>query len=231
MVTRRLRYIRYADDFLLGFVGPRKEAEEIRQRLGEFLEQQLKLTLSAEKTLITHATDGQAKFLGYEVKVTRCETLISDNGRRTTNGNIALLMPRKVVVRYRDRYTMKGKIAHRAELTPETDYTIIQRYQSVLQGLYNFYCMAVNVGNRKRMTYLKWVLEKSLTKTLASKFKCKVSDIYRRYAVTFLDRKMLRVIIERPNKEPLVATFGGLAFERIPEGIWTFAGFPGRKNT
>src|SRR5262249_32273938 len=58
---RRLRYIRYADDFLLGFVGPREEAEEIRQRLGEFLERQLKLTLSAEKTLITHATDDKAK--------------------------------------------------------------------------------------------------------------------------------------------------------------------------
>ncbi len=216
---RRLRYIRYADDFLLGFVGPRKEAEDIRQRLSEFLERQLKLTLSTEKTLITHATDDKAKFLGYEVKVTRCETLLSDNGRRTTNGNIALLMPRKVVLKYRDRYSRKGKIAHRAELTAETDYTIIQRYQGVLQGLYNFYCMATNVGNRKRMSYLKWMLELSLTKTLASKFKCKVSDIYRRYAVRVLDRKLLQVVIERPDKEPLVATFGGISFERIPDGM------------
>src|ERR1700730_5643585 len=94
---RRLRYVRYADDFLLGFTGPRKEAEEIRQRLGEFLEQQLKLTLSAEKTLISHATDDKAKFLGYEIKVTRCSHLISDNGRRNPNGNIALLMLREVV--------------------------------------------------------------------------------------------------------------------------------------
>jgi group II intron reverse transcriptase/maturase len=216
---RRLRYSRYAADFLLGFVGPRKEAEEIRQRLGEFLERQLKLTLSVEKTLITHATDDKAKFLGYEVKVTRCETLISDNGRRTTNGNIALLMPRTVVTKYQDRYSRRSKIAHRAELTPETDYTIIQRYQSVLQGLYNFYCRAVNVGNKKRMTYLKWMLETSLTKTLATKFKCKVSDIYRRYAVTVLDRKVFQVVIERPDKEPLVATFGGISFERIPEGM------------
>jgi hypothetical protein len=207
-----------ATRLLLGFAGPREEAEAIRQRLGEFLERQLKLTLSVEKTLITHATDGKAKFLGYEITVTRCETLISGDGRRTTNGNIALLMPRKVAIKYRDRYYRKGKIAHRAELTPETDYTIVQRYQGVLQGLYNFYCMAVNVGNKKRMTYLKWVLETSLTKTLACKFKCKVSDIYRRYAADALDRKMLQVVIERPNKAPLVATFGGISFERIPEG-------------
>jgi len=216
---RRLRYIRYADDFLLGFAGPRNEAEEIRQRLGEFLERRLKLTLSAEKTLITHATDDKAKFLGYEITVTRCGTLISDNGSRATNGNIALLIPPKVVAKYRDRYSRKGKIVHRAELIAETDYTIIQRYQGVLQGLYNFYCMAVNVGNKKRMTYLKWMLERSLTKTLAIKFKCKVSDIYRRYAVTVLDRKVLQVVIKRPDMEPLVATFGGISFERIPDGM------------
>jgi hypothetical protein len=54
---RRLRYTRYADDFILGFVGPKEEAEEIRQRLGDFLKANLKLTFSAEKTLITHAAD------------------------------------------------------------------------------------------------------------------------------------------------------------------------------
>src|SRR5205823_6802649 len=132
-----------------------------------------------------------------------CGTLVSNDGRRTTNGNIALLMPRKVVAKYRDRYSRKGKIAPKAELTPETDYTIIQRYQGVLQGLYNFYCMAVNVGNKNRMTYLKWLLETSLTKTLACKFKCKVSDIYRRYAANVLDCKVLQVVIERPDKESL----------------------------
>jgi hypothetical protein len=79
--------------------------------------------------------------------------------------------------------------------------------------------MAVNVGNKNRMTYLKWVLETSLTKTLAGKFQCKVSDIYRRYAVTVLDRKMLQVVIERPDKASLVATFGGISFERIPDGM------------
>ena len=111
---------RYADDFLLGFVGPKDEAEEIRERLGEFLEQQLKLTLSVEKTLITHAADDKAKFLGYEITVTREGNLISEDGRRATNGRIALLMPRKVVHKYRDRYSKKGKIIHRTELITET---------------------------------------------------------------------------------------------------------------
>ena len=64
---RRLRYIRYADDHLLGFTGPRAEAENIKQRLTMFLRDELKLELSQEKTLITHARSQAARFLGYEI--------------------------------------------------------------------------------------------------------------------------------------------------------------------
>jgi len=215
---RRLRYIRYADDFLLGFVGPKGEAEEIRRRLSEFLEQRLKLTLSPEKTLITHAVDDQAKFLGYEISVTRKGDLLT-GGARTTNGRIMLRMPRKVVQKYIDRYSEKGKITHKKELISESDYTIIRRYQGVLRGIYNFYCMAINVGTNKRMGYVKWVLETSLAKTLANKLRCGVTDIFRKYRVEVLDRKALQVVIERPDKAPLVATFGGFPLERIPEGM------------
>ena len=66
---RRLRYCRYADDHLLGFTGPKAEAEEIKQRLAEFLRDDLKLELSPDKTLITHARTGAARFLGYEITV------------------------------------------------------------------------------------------------------------------------------------------------------------------
>src|SRR5512135_3349511 len=64
---RRLRYCRYADDHLLGFAGPKAEAEEIKRRLGQFLRDELKLELSEEKTLITHARTSAARFLGYEI--------------------------------------------------------------------------------------------------------------------------------------------------------------------
>src|ERR1700761_4397656 len=64
---RRLRYVRYADDFLLGFAGPKREAEEIKERLRLFLRDELKLSLSPEKTLITHARTQKARFLGYDV--------------------------------------------------------------------------------------------------------------------------------------------------------------------
>jgi len=214
---RRLRYIRYADDFLLGFAGPKEEATEIRDRIGGFLAEKLKLTLSTEKTLITHASDEKAKFLGHEITTTRKGCLLDERGRRSTNGRITLLMPQKVVRKYLDRFSEGGRITHRAELLQDRDYTILERYQGVLRGLYNFYCMATNVS--RRMGNIKWILEVSLTKTLAHKLKISVTQVYEKYQVSLQDTKVLQVVVNRPDKEPLISIFGGIPFERKPEGI------------
>jgi group II intron reverse transcriptase/maturase len=218
---RRLRYIRYADDFLRGFAGPKKEAEAIRDRLAEFLREDLKLELSVEKTLVTHAATEKAKFPGYELTTTRSNALVAASGKRNANGNIALLMPRKAVEKILGQYGRKGKITRRPELLPEDDYTIILRYQSVLKGLYNFYCMATNVS--RRMNRIKYTLEVSLTKTLAYQHRLTVNQVYKKYrAINHVDNLlMLQIIIERRDKEPLIATFGGFPIRRKPEGLGT----------
>jgi group II intron reverse transcriptase/maturase len=212
---RRLRYNRYADDFILGFVGPRQEAVTVRDRIGEFLGRKLKLTLSAEKTLITHAVDEQARYLGYEITVTRHADLLT-GGKRATNGRITLLMPRKVVTRYMGYFSKKGKITHKSVLILENDYTIVQRYQSILRGIYNFYSMAVNVS--KRMGHIKWILQTSLLKTLAAKYRSKLSSMYKKYKVVTPMGMTLQATMDRPGKEPLTSIFGGFPFVRIPEG-------------
>lgn len=199
----------------------------MEQTLSEFLSVKLKLTLSTEKTFITHANDEKAKFLGHELTVSRSETCISRRIRygkvekvRATNGKIALLMPAAVARRYHKMYSKEGTIIARPELLADTEYTIIQRYQSVLRGIYNFYCMTTNVS--RRMRRIKWILQTSLTKTLASKLRVSVTQIYKKYRVVLLERKMLRVVVPRPNhpqKTPLVAIFGGISFERKPEGM------------
>ena len=89
---RRLKYIRYADDHILGFTGPKAEAEEIKARLAEFLRETLGLELNQQKTLITHARSQRARFLGYDITVQHSGTKIS-NGRRSANGKIALKVP------------------------------------------------------------------------------------------------------------------------------------------
>jgi Type II intron maturase len=226
---RRLRYVRYADDFLLGFVGPKGEAEAIRQKLAEFLGARLRLTLSPSKTLITHAVSGKARFLGYDVGVLRGNTYLTTIRKgerakarvRAANGKVRLGMPRDAVADLKRRYAGGGKILHRAERLNDQDYSIIQAYQGVLRGLYNYYCMALNVG--QRMGEVKWILEVSLTKTLAHKHKCSVNHIYRKHKAHTEDgRPVLRVVVERHGRKPLVAEFGGVPFVHQPEGIRAF---------
>ena len=93
---RRLKYLRYADDHILGFIGPKAEAEEIKARLAAFLRETLGLELHQAKTLITHARTQRARFLGYDISVWHCNTRIT-GGRRAINGKIALKVPPHVV--------------------------------------------------------------------------------------------------------------------------------------
>jgi len=222
---RRLKYVRYADDFLLGFNGPKTEAESIKATLEAFLRDELRLEMSAQKTLITHAGNEQARFLGHEISITWANTRLEPGPRnrleaaRTVNGCITLRVPRKVVDQVRATYSKGGKIVHRAEITNDDDYTIIQRYQSILRGLYNYYCMAHNVS--RRMGDVRYILETSLTKTLAHKHQISVRQVYQKYQnvdpVTGL--MTLTVTIPRDDKKPLRADFGGLHLTRKPVGM------------
>ena len=211
---RRLRYCRYADDFALAFTGPKEEAEAIKQRLRTFLLEELKLNLSEEKTLITHTRDSAATFLNYEITTMQSNTKQSmrmGHKRRSINGAIGLKVPRRVVEDKCKRYMRKGKPIHRAELLNERDFTIIATYQLEYRGLVNYYRMAYNLHTLQK---LKWVMEQSLTKTLAHKHKISVRQVYKKYKadidIAGKTYKGLQVIIPREGKKPLVATWGGI---------------------
>jgi len=213
---RRLKYVRYADDFLLGFVGPRSEAEEIKQHLGAFLRDELKLELSEDKTLITHGRSEAARFLGYEVTVQHEDTKRTKTRQgkrcRSVNGRIGLRVPRDVLVGKCDRYRKGGKAVHRAELLQESDFTIIAIYQLEFRGIANYYRLAYNMHTLNR---LKYVMECSLTKTLAHKFRVSVTKVYEKYGAELTVEgkkyKGLQVSIPRQDKNPLVATWGGIS--------------------
>jgi group II intron reverse transcriptase/maturase len=212
---RRLRYCRYADDFALAFVGPKEEAEEIKQQLRTFLLEELKLNLSEEKTLITHTRDSAAKFLGYEITTIQedIKQTVNKNGYkgRSINGKIGLKVPKKVVEEKCKRYMREGKPVHRAELLNESDYTIIATYQLEYRGLVNYYRMAYNLHTLQK---LKWIMEISLTKTLAHKHKTSVRKVYEKYKtnleVNGKTYKGLQVNVLREGKKPLTATWGGI---------------------
>ena len=213
---RRLKYVRYADDFLLGYVGPRSEVEEIKQHLKEFLREELKLELSEAKTLITHARSEAARFLGYEVTVqhedTRRTKTRQGRKRRSANGRIGLRVPRDVLVEKCDRYRKGGKAIHRAERMQESDFAIVTTYQLEYRGIANYYRLAYNMHT---LNQLKYVMEVSLTKTLAHKFSVSVAKVYEKYGAELVvdgrKYKGLQVSIPRQDKKPLVATWGGIS--------------------
>jgi group II intron reverse transcriptase/maturase len=214
---RRLRYVRYADDFLLGFIGPKSEAEEIRDLLKDFLASTLKLDLSVEKTRITHAQEEGARFLGYEIRVTHGDTkqTVNTQGirKRSVNGNVSLLVPKDVAVKRIRAFSKGGKPVHRTELTHLSDYSIVSLYQSIFRGVVNFYLMAQNVSTR--LNHLKRVMEVSLLKTLAHKHKATVVQMIRKFrtkvATEYGHVNAIQVVVRREDRDDLVATFGGLS--------------------
>ena len=215
---RRLRYVRYADDFLLGFIGPKSEAEEIKLEIGKFLQEGLKLELSETKTLITNARSEKARFLGYEIGVTQADAKrhkdARKNGtisRRSINGRAKITIPKDVRDAYSQKYMRNGKAVHRSELENESVFDIITKYQLEFRGIANYYKLACNMHT---LHYLKWVMENSLTKTLAMKLKISVNQVYEKYRAEIeaggKTYKGLRVIVPREGKDPLMATWGGI---------------------
>ena len=92
---KNLYFVRYADDFLIAIKGSKEDCIAIKAELTEFLKKELKLTLSEEKTLITHSSK-KALFLGYNVSVRRSNA-IKQNGQgykqRTLNNKVELSIP------------------------------------------------------------------------------------------------------------------------------------------
>jgi retron-type reverse transcriptase len=121
---RRLRYSRYADDHILGFVGPKAEAEAIKDQLARFLRDELALELNPNKTLITHARTTAARYLGYEITIQHNNDKIT-RGQRSTNGPVALRVPLDVIKAKCAPYRRHGKPWHRGALQNLDDFDII----------------------------------------------------------------------------------------------------------
>jgi group II intron reverse transcriptase/maturase len=162
---RRLRYIRYADDMLLGLTGTRAEAEQIKHQLGTYLQDTLKLELSQEKTLITHAHKQAARFLSYDIQAQYCNDKLAADGYRHINAQMALRGPKEVVKKKIPHYRQGGKPLRRLSLASCSDYTILQTYQDEYRGFVQYYLLASNVS---WLNGYKWIVQQSLTHTAPS---------------------------------------------------------------
>jgi len=218
---RRLRYIRYADDVLLGFTGPKAEAEAIKTELAVFLRETLALELNRGKTLITHGRTQRARFLGYEITVQHCDTKLT-NGRRSVNGRIALHVPPDVLKAKCAPYRQRGKPWHRPRLQNLDDYDIVRIYGAEYRGIVNYYLLARDVW---RLCTLRWYAETSMLKTLAAKHRCSVTQTAARHKAKAVTPDGPRICFEarrhREGKKDLIARFGGIPLKRDRRAVIT----------
>jgi hypothetical protein len=205
---------RYADDHLLGFIGPKAEAEDIKARLAQFLREDLKLELNQTKMLITHGRTGAARFLGYEITVQHADHKTT-NGRRSANGKVALRVPRDVITSKSATFLRLGKPERRPDLLSYPDHEIIGRYGSQWRGFLQYYLLAHNVW---RLNRLQWVMLTSMLKTLAGKHRSTVSKMATRYQATIDTpagaRVCFQATVERTGRRPQVTRFGGIPLKR-----------------
>ncbi len=177
---KRLSYIRYADDFIISIIGSKADAEMIASNLRDFLATRLKLTLSKEKTLITHAT-AKARFLGYDITRWRRTKIIRTQGsqHRSTSYRLALQIPESKLVAYCLKYgdTVKWDGTHRRNLINLSELEILMTFNSELRGFANFYQLADNYHIQIRKLF--WIAQTSFFRTLAAKRKSTLSKVAR----------------------------------------------------
>lgn len=182
---KKLKYIRYADDFILGVKGSREDCQYIKDRLSEFISTSLKMELSQEKTLITHSSEC-ARFLGYDIRVRRNNTLKRSGSKRvkkrTMNNHTELLIPfddkihrfifdKGIAIQKKDGTLFP---VHRKSLIRSTDLEIITVYNDELRGICNYYKLA---SNYHKLKYFVYLMKYSCLKTLAAKHKSSISKV------------------------------------------------------
>jgi group II intron reverse transcriptase/maturase len=193
---RRMSFVRYADDWLVGINGSKADAIEMKTWLTTYLQDELKLELSTEKTLITHATN-RVRFLGYDIvrwkgtRIRRTPTIFGARTKRMTEYQLALLLPHDKSVSFVKKYgnpqTWHG--THRKLLLSLSELEILMIYNAEIRGFLGYYALADNV--KLVANSILWMTTSSFLRTLANKRQSTLKKVARslkrgpnRYVVT-----------------------------------------------
>jgi group II intron reverse transcriptase/maturase len=186
----RIKYIRYADDWLIGICGPRVLAQTVKEEISVFLKDDLKLTLSEDKTHITHARTQSALFLGVQISIGRGgvqRVVKTHNGsgrritRRSTGAEVVMEMPFQRIIQ---RLHQRGFCSALGESTTKIAWMnldadqIVRMYNSINRGIQNYYRF---VDNLERIACMQHMLRFSLARTLAGKYKISVKKVFQRW--------------------------------------------------
>ena len=200
--------------------GQNAEAIAIKAELDNYLKQ-LNLTLSPEKTLITHAREGAAKFLGYEITTAWDDTKLSLNRvhkARNLNGSIQLRVPREIHTKWMQKYTRNGKPHYLGGYIELSDFEIVQTFGAHLRGLVNYYALADNLA--VALSHVRWACMESVRKTLTAKHKIrhkrKTYRLYYHNGEHPNEWRHIRITIQRDEKPPLIAKCGETPLRKRP---------------
>lgn len=233
---RRLRYCRYADDFLIGVVGSKEEARQLMAEVRTFLAEHLKLTVSDEKSGIHMASDG-ARFLGYEVCTSTNRNphraIFKDRPtlRRGLADRLKLRVPRDRVVGFVNGRGWGDYDAfrprQRAALTLASDVEIVLAFNAEWRGFANYYALADDV--KRKLNKAGYMALMSCLKTIAAKHRSSVpkvaarmrvgTDFYVRFKVGDEARAIKLWQLKDLRRE--VRTWGGLDTPPSPQFVFS----------
>jgi group II intron reverse transcriptase/maturase len=173
---RNCKYIRYADDFIVGILGPREMAVEIKNEIKNFLKERLKIELNLEKTRITHIKE-KIKFLGYFF------TRRTFFGRKANPGGkiVSMKMSNPILdvdmLHVIPRLKKVGFCDDKGNPTPAFRYLRLPQAETnmkvneIIRGYSEWFSIA---GNRRSATArIAYIIRYSIAKVYAAKFKLK----------------------------------------------------------
>lgn len=191
---KKFTFVRYADDWLVGVCGTKEECIALKAEIANFLSRELKLTLSEEKTLITHSSE-KVRFIGYDIYVRRSQEIKGykmKNGKwrksRSLHLKVALTIPHtekiekflfaKKAIIQTNGGALKFKPVHRTALLNLSDSEIVEHYNAEMRGILNYYNLAVDYHT---LDYFCYLMEYSCLKTIANKHKTSIHKVIRLY--------------------------------------------------
>ncbi|MDO8054085.1 reverse transcriptase domain-containing protein, partial ['Opuntia sp.' phytoplasma] len=189
----RVEYIRYADDFIIGVKGEYDKAERVKNQVTQWLEQDLKLTISKNKSKIVKASKG-TRFLSYLIKVNPTnKTRTRKSTKNSLNGKVQIQVPKAKAEEYGYEYNWlkQGKVKHDETLADRDELEIIRTYKTIVRGITRYFCLANNLGV---LTHLNYLAEYSCLKTLARKQKTSIARVRKKlnrgstWAISYLSK-------------------------------------------
>lgn len=176
---RKLTYVRYESDFLLGFIGTKKEAVSVLVLISHFVELLLGVRLNHKKTRVRHHEKG-VYFLGYKIwkkygcivkKTEDFLTYIKCSKSARLNFSVPL---NKLFLFYLHKgFIMKAKkksankfVGRRQDkwLFLKNDAAVVHRFNDILQRISIYYSGSTQQGTLSRIYY---ALKKSAALTIA----------------------------------------------------------------